>query len=87
VLRRRDIPAAADHTAPAALGEVRPAGDGAAPVVLLTTVIRFAGGPWADRRGRYVHSGELTPMAAPGGLYRYAQRDPDGTAVYAFDST
>jgi hypothetical protein len=67
---RRDIPVAAGHTAPG---------------VLLKTVIRFAGGPWHDRRGRYVHAGELTPMACPGGLYRYAQHDRDGTAVYAFD--
>jgi hypothetical protein len=67
---RRDSRAAADLTAPG---------------VLLKTVIRFAGGPWADRRGRYVHAGELTPMACPGGLYRYARHEHDGTAVYAFD--
>jgi hypothetical protein len=58
----------------------------AAPGVLLKTVIRFAGGPWADRRGRYVHAGDLTPMTCPGGQYRYARHDRDGTAVYAFDS-
>jgi hypothetical protein len=68
----RDSQVAADHTASG---------------VLLRTVIRFAGGPWAGRRGRYVHAGELTPMACPGGLYRYAGHDRDGTAVYAFDST
>ena len=61
--------------------------DHAAASVLLKTVIRFAGGPWADRRGRYVHAGELTPMACPGGLYRYTRHDHDGTAVYAFDPT
>jgi hypothetical protein len=68
-------------------GDSRVVADHTAPGVLLKTVIRFAGGPWADRRGRYVHVGELTSMACPGGLYRYARHDRDGTAVYAFDAT
>jgi hypothetical protein len=49
-----------------------------------TTPVRFAGGPWAGRRARYVHVVDLTPMPCPGGRYRFRELEPDGTVVYAF---